>query len=86
MNRIQFDFDIMPGIYEIQSSPSNEVNVQSLNGENEQPKRESDQTDKLNEILLKSFLQHINNRPNNMSSPSSEPAEQQSEESDGDWN
>lgn len=78
----------MPGIYEVQSetasegSPSNEVDASAQNAESEQPARVSDQTDKINNFLLKSFLQHINNHPINMAS---EPVQRDSEESDGDW-
>lgn len=81
----------MPGIHEdsksqsdpVEASPSNEHNTQEMNTEEEQPTRETDQTDKLNKFLLKSFLQHINTQP--MTSPS-ESDEQESGESTADWN
>lgn len=79
----------MPGIHEFQSENSVEnessveenaqPNVQSLETENEQPSRESDQTDKLNKFLLKSFLEHINNQ-----SPP-EPLESNLDETSDDW-
>lgn len=85
----RFKLEIMPGIQEFQSEnpvqnastaePNVQPDVQSLETENEQPPRESDQTDKLNKFLLKSFLQHINNQ-----SPP-EPMEQNSNEPNDDW-
>lgn len=80
----------MPGIYEFQSEnpvqsastaePNVQPEAQPTEMETDQPPRESDQTDKLNKFLLKSFLQHINNQ----STP--EPVEQDSEEPNEDWN
>lgn len=80
----------MPGIYEGQpENPSQNSSaiesdarsdVQPAETENEQPPRESDQTDKLNKFLLKSFLQHINNQ-----SPP-EPVEPNSDDVNDDWN
>lgn len=87
----------MPGIYEaskssenvsseaVDASPSvDESGVQSSSTESDEqaPQRESDQTDKINKFLLKSFLQHINNHPINMPTES---VERNSDESDGDW-
>lgn len=79
----------MPGIDEFQSEnpvenassvESNaELDTQQLETDNEQPTRESDQTDKLNKFLLKSFLQHINNQ-----SPP-EPMESNLDETNDDW-
>lgn len=79
----------MPGIHEFQSENSVEnessveenaqPDVQPLETENEQQLRESDQTDKLNKFLLKSFLEHINNQ-----SPP-EPLESNLDETSDDW-
>lgn len=81
----------MPGIYEGKSeNPSpNESSVESdvqsevqpTEMENEQPPRETDQTDKLNKFLLKSFLQHINNQ-----SPPESVETNSDEHNDDDWN
>lgn len=65
------------------ASSSDEANIQSSSTENEQTPQESDQTDKINKFLLKSFLQRINNHPINMPTES---VERNSDESDGDWN
>lgn len=86
----------MPGIQEsnatsenaqseapVQNPPMDELALQSSSTEDDQPTRESDQTDKINKFLLKSFLQHINTHPVNMSTDS---VERNSDESDGDWN
>lgn len=87
----------MPGIHEantasenasqseasVQNPPVDEFTIEASSTENDQPPRESDQTDKINKFLLKSFLQHINSHPINMPT---EPIEQNSDESDGDWN
>lgn len=86
----------MPGIYEadtasenaqpdnpVQNPPIDEFTVEPSTPEDDQTPRESDQTDKINKFLLKSFLQHINTHPVNMPT---EPVEQNSDESDGDWN
>lgn len=83
----------MPGIYEantpsenvqsenvVENAQPDELSVQS---ENEETPRESDQTDKINKFLLKSFLQHINSHPINMTTES---VEQNPNESDADWN
>lgn len=86
----------MPGIHEANETSENvqseipvqdpsvdEFTAQSSSTEDDQPSRESDQTDKINKFLLKSFLQHINTHPVNMST---ETVERNSDESDGDWN
>lgn len=86
----------MPGIYEanttseeaqsdtpVQNPPIDEFTIESSPPEDDQPPHESDQTDKINKFLLKSFLQHINSHPVNMPT---EPIERNSDESDGDWN
>lgn len=83
----------MPGIQE-EDTPSEMVQSENVveNGqqedmqsttENEQAPPESDQTDKLNKFLLKSFLQHINSHPINMGAES---VEQNPDDSDADWN
>lgn len=79
----------MPGIHEFQSEnpvqnessveENAQPDVQPLETENDQPSRESDQTDKLNKFLLKSFLEHINNQ-----SPP-EPLESNLDETSDDW-
>lgn len=86
----------MPGIFDAKTTTENtesensvesaspaEVNIQSSSTENDQSPQESDQTDKINKFLLKSFLQRINNHPINMAT---EPIDRNSDESDGDWN
>lgn len=86
----------MPGIYEAktpseddqlentsENAQQDELNEQSPTTENEETPRETDQTDKINKFLLKSFLQHINSHPINMSAES---VEQNPDESDADWN
>lgn len=86
----------MPGIYEAktpseddqlentsENAQQDELNEQSPTTENEQTPRETDQTDKINKFLLKSFLQHINSHPINMPEES---VEQNPDESDADWN
>lgn len=80
----------MPGTYDSESktqfgaSPSDELNAQPSNTEiDEQQTRESDQTDKINKFLLKSFLERIKNRPINMLSDRNE---LESAESNDDWN
>lgn len=88
----------MPGIYEANGSETktSEANAQLVSSvetlalneqpsttENDQPSQETDQTDKVNKFLLKSFLQHINNNSMNVAT---EEDEQNSDESDADWN
>lgn len=90
MWKIQYNFNTMPGIYDsesknqVETSPSDELNAQPSNTEeDEQQTRESDQTDKINKFLLKSFLERINNHPINMPSDRNE---LESAESNDDWN
>lgn len=86
----------MPGIYEantqsenvqsenvVENAQPDELSVQLSATENEETPRESDQTDKINKFLLKSFLQHINSHPINITTES---VEQNPDESDADWN
>lgn len=82
----------MPGIFEA-SAPENgqlessvetlSLNEQQSTTEDEQPTRETDQTDKINNFLLKSFLQHINSNATNVPE---EQDERNSEGSNADWN
>lgn len=77
----------VPSETPVQSETMNEPVEQSTSSnaesdDQQNPPREIDQTDKINKFLLKSFLQHINNDPVDQSE---EPAEQNVDESDGEW-
>lgn len=80
----------MPGIHEVDGGSNNktteqhsEVIAENVNDPSEMPPKETDQTDKINNFLLKSFLQHINNQAAN--SMNAESTEGDSVESDADW-
>lgn len=86
----------MPGIHEadesqessstepsaeiVAAATADDVNSES-NNSSETPPKEANQTDKINNFLLKSFLQHINNQQLN-----AESTEGNSNESEADWN
>lgn len=84
----------MPGIYECSNNEMTEQQPEviaedvsaaedvSSNDPSEMPPKETDQTDKINKFLLKSFLQHINNQTANVNAESTE---RDSVESDADW-